>query len=96
MADYRLTPLAQEDLEDIWRYSATTWSVAQANTYIDQLADHFRALADNPNLAAPCDHIRTGYRYMHAKRHVIYLRQTSTGIDIVRILHDRMLPRNHL
>ncbi|MEM7569231.1 MAG: type II toxin-antitoxin system RelE/ParE family toxin [Pseudomonadota bacterium] len=96
MADYTLTPGAEADLEGIWDYSADTWSIAQANKYIDQLVVHFEALADKPGLAAPCEHIRAGYRYVHAERHVIYLRTTESGIEIVRILHDRMLPRKHL
>ncbi len=28
---YRLTPRALADLDDIWRHSAETWSVAQAD-----------------------------------------------------------------
>ena len=90
-----LTPKAEADLEGIWTYTASTWSAEQADTYIDQLTLHFEALAENPGLAAPCDHIRAGYRYVQSERHVIYLRTTGAGIEIVRILHDRMLPQNH-
>lgn len=96
MAEYRLTPAAEADLEDIWTYSANTWSVEQANLYIDELVAIFDALATNPRQAAPCDHIRAGYRYARARRHVVYLKHQKDGIDIVRVLHDRMLPTNHL
>lgn len=96
MAEYRLTPAAEADLEDIWTYSADTWSIEQANIYTDQLVALFDALAINPQQAAPCDHIRAGYRYARARRHVVYVRQREKGIDIVRVLHDRMLPTSHL
>ncbi|WP_262420122.1 type II toxin-antitoxin system RelE/ParE family toxin [Paraburkholderia sp. 31.1] len=29
----RLTPLAESDLEDIWRYTSSNWSVDQADRY---------------------------------------------------------------
>lgn len=32
---YRLTPKAEADLEDIWFYTAESWSPAQADRYID-------------------------------------------------------------
>lgn len=32
---YRLTPAAQNDLEDIWLYTAQQWSMAQAGRYMD-------------------------------------------------------------
>lgn len=30
------------------------------------------------------------------ERHVIYFRKVAAGFEIVRILHDRMLPSKHL
>nr|WP_289079189.1 type II toxin-antitoxin system RelE/ParE family toxin [uncultured Thalassospira sp.] len=32
-ARYRLTPRAEADLEDIWRYTHRRWSVTQADKY---------------------------------------------------------------
>lgn len=31
MAEYRLTPAAEDDLESIWTYSVRQWSVEQAD-----------------------------------------------------------------
>ena len=37
MAELRLSPAAERDLEGIWRYTAERWGVAQAEHYIDLL-----------------------------------------------------------
>ena len=51
-------------------------------------------LADNPSLGRACDNIRPGLRRMEHARHVVFYRQTPTGVLISRILHQRMLPEN--
>ena len=34
VVEYRLSPVALKDLDTIWGYTACTWSVSQAETYI--------------------------------------------------------------
>ena len=90
MAEYRLTPAAEGDLEAIWSYTARQWSVDQANRYIDILTAAFAELAEHPKTAPACDAIRPGYRRCSVERHMIYFRVTAYGIAIIRVLHDRM------
>lgn len=90
MAEYRLTPAAERDLEAIWIYTFQEWGAAQANSYIDIVTTAFAELTRSPKTAPICDHIRSGYRRRSVERHVIYFRVTAYGISIVRILHDRM------
>jgi toxin ParE1/3/4 len=96
MAEYRLAPAAERDLEMIWSETARRWGVAQANRYLDFLAGAFAELACMPGIAAACDHIRQGYRRRHVERHMIYLRATDYGVAVIRILHDRMDAPRHL
>ena len=56
----------------------------------------FRELAKNPALGRPCDFIREGYRKHLAGRHVIFYRTMDTGVDVVRVLHQRMDFDRHL
>ena len=90
MAEYRLSPAAERDLEGIWTYTAQQWGAKQADQYIDILTTTFSDLAKHPKTAPTCDHIRDGYRRRSIVHHMIYLRITTYGISIVRILHDRM------
>jgi toxin ParE1/3/4 len=90
MAEYRLFPAAERDLEGIWKYTRREWGLEQAERYTDLLSAAFQALADAPKSAPACDHIRQGYRRRNIERHMIYFRITDYGIAIVRILHERM------
>ena len=90
MAEYRLTPAAERDLEAIWTYTLDRWSVQQADRYIDTLVAVFQALSQSPKTAPACDHIRQGYRRRSVERHMIYFQTTQYGILVVRVLHHRM------
>lgn len=90
MAEYRLSPAAERDLESIWRHTVRQWSIAQADRYMDLLTAAFAELAESPKTAPTCEHIRAGYRRWGVERHMIYFRVTDYGIAIIRVLHDRM------
>lgn len=96
MAEYRLTPAAEHDLEAIWAYTSQRWSVQQASVYLDNMTAAFDELARAPETAPACEQIRPGYRRRKVGRHMIYFRITHYGIAIVRILHDRMDATRHL
>lgn len=96
MAEYRLSPGAERDLADIWRYTNKRWGRAQANRYILSIKAKCAALAEAPLLAESYAHIRPGYRRRRVEQHAIYFRQSSYGIAIIRILHERMDAERHL
>lgn len=96
MAEYCLTPAAENDLAGIWRYSFQKWGGLQADIYVDSLAKVLAELASFPEIAFSCEHIRAGYRHWHFERHMIYFHQTDYGIVVIRILHVRMNALSHL
>ena len=96
MAEYRLSPAAERDLELIWTYTVRQWGVEQADRYLDFLVAAFDKLADSPKTAPSCEFIRQGYRRWGVERHMIYFRITDYGIVIVRLLHERMDASRHL
>ena len=83
-------------MEHIWRATAKTRGVDQAHRYADKLTAAFKTLAEAPDRAPACDHIRSGYRRRNVERHAIFFRKTADGIDVMRILHDRMDAARHL
>jgi len=95
-AEYRLAPKAREDMEAVWLYSRAQWGAQQTVRYIDDLIEAFIFLAQNPKAGTSCEHIRQGYRRYPVIRHVVYYRETSYGIKVIRVLHDRMLASRHL
>ncbi|WP_370871082.1 type II toxin-antitoxin system RelE/ParE family toxin [Pseudomonas sp. FP198] len=42
MAEYRLAPAAERDLEKVWTYTVQHWGLGQANRYIDIISTAFR------------------------------------------------------
>lgn len=94
--EYRLTPKARNDMESIWQYSFKQWGLNQTERYIDALTTTFAHLAKNPQSGRSCDNIRTGYRKYSVTRHVIYYRKTDYGIEVMRVLHDKMLASRRL
>ena len=96
MAEYRLSPAAECDLESIWKYARGEWGLEQAERYTDLLTAAFQALAESPKSAPTCDHIRHGYRRRNIERHMIYFRIADYGIAVIRMLHERMDARQHL
>ena len=43
-----------------------------------------------------CSHIRPGYHKIPCGSHVLFYRLTAEGIDVVRILHERMHFERHI
>lgn len=82
-------------MEAVWLYSLREWGMEQADRYIDDLTEAFALLADRPKAGAQCENIRVGYRKYPVIRHVVYYRETAYGIEVVRVLHDRMLPSRY-
>ncbi len=91
-----LFPLARADLEEIWLYTFNTWSLEQADSYHRKIVSAFEALADGTKKGRKVGHIRQGYFRFPVGSHFIFYRQTESGIEVVRVLHQRMDIEQHL
>jgi toxin ParE1/3/4 len=91
-----LRPRAQADLDEIWDYTADRWGLDQAETYTRRLWKDIRTLADNPTLGRECNEVRPGYRHYPSGSHVRFYRLADDGIDVVRILHERIDYERHI
>lgn len=91
----RLTPLAEDDLEDIWRYTVSHWSLEQANRYHRDLVATMEALARGDKAGRICT-VREGYLQYAAGSHIVFYRETEHTLDVTRVLHQRMDVDRHL
>ena len=96
MAEYRLSPRAQRDLDGVFDYTVAQWGLSQALRYTDLVEAACAELAEAPLLAQNCAHIRPAYRRRSVEQHIIYFQPTDYGIAVVRILHQRMDANRHL
>ena len=97
MSDYRITRLAQHDLENIWEYTLNEWSRTQAEKYIDSLLSSFEAIEEGKIVGKSIDSIRKGYKKVLFGKHYIFFRLSQDKIvEIIRILHVSMDIEKHL
>jgi toxin ParE1/3/4 len=91
-----LRPAALADLQDIARYTEASWGRHQRDVYLTAIEAKLGALAANPKIGKPRDAVRAGYRSGRIGAHVIFYREVAEGIEVVRILHQRMDVRRQL
>lgn len=92
----RVSRKAREDLLDIAHFTVERWGEEQARKYLWLLDSKLRALARHPTAGIRSDDIRPGYWRVREGRHVIFYRVGAKTLDVIRILHERMLPERHL
>lgn len=99
MAEYKLRPKALKDIEGIWSYSYKTWGVQQARNYLENIHDICKELTANPKLGKSRDDLHPGLLVYPSGKHLIFYllidKELDKGIDIVRILHERMDSYRH-
>lgn len=95
MAFYRLSPLAESDLEQIWLYTLNEWSLDQANRYYELIMDTIEELASGRKQGRKVD-IRDGYLKYGAGKHVVFFRRAGATMNVIRILHQNMDAERHI
>jgi toxin ParE1/3/4 len=89
---YRISKEALKDLEKLWLYTIETWSLEQADRYLNLLMDEIEYLSENPKSGNDYSHIRKGYFRSRVKSHFIFYKidLKDNELEIIRILHQQM------
>ena len=91
MAKFHLSNKAVEDLDSIWLYTLETWSEDQADIYYHELVKSCQKIANRPTyLDKEYHEIMPGLYGHHIYKHLIFYILVEDGVEIVRILHERM------
>src|SRR5882672_5960504 len=85
---YRLSGLAEQDLEEIWSDVAEHASPIAADRIIDAIIDRFELLAEQPRMGRLRPEFGAGVRSFAVENHVIYYRHDE-DVLIARVLHGR-------
>lgn len=86
MARVLRRPLARADLLDIWNYVADD-SPAKADRLLDSINKHCQTLARFPKMGRARNELGASLRSFPVGTYVIFYREVSKGIEVVRILH---------
>ncbi len=90
MKNYKLSGLADQDLDRILDYGIDTHGLEPALLYYEELILHLKKVANNPYLYPKVDHIREGYRRSVFKSQAIfYSIDDNETISAMRILGNQ-------
>ena len=85
---YRLSALAERDLDEIWSFVAEGANPITAARLIDAIVDRFESLAEQPRMGRLRPEFGAGVRSFTVENHVIYYRHDG-DVLIARVLHGR-------
>ena len=97
MADFVLSKLADQDLEDIAAYTVLNFGINEALEYKASIAQSAKTAGHFPSIGKPYT-TQKGHVFQRYNigRHALFYQPTEAGIFIVRILHQMMDLDRHL
>ena len=97
-AKYLTSKLADHDIKQIVKRSLNDFGESQTSRYMNGMRAVLQTLAENPDSGRVFTHRNSGAEYLRHTyvSHVVYYRKRQDDIFVVRILHAKMLPENHL
>ena len=96
MPHYEFTAQAERDLEAIVDYTVEHWGARQAEGYLNGLENLAQNLAETSDLGMRRDGLIEGLiSFPYISHNLFYVKQAH-GITIIRVLHKKMEPMNHI
>ena len=87
----RYSPAARSDLRSIWRYTARNWTISQADEYLAAIRAECDRAASGFISGRSAEQYRVGYMMISVGSHFVFYKQAvDGGIDVIRVLHQRM------
>jgi len=89
---FKISVEAQKDIEKIWLYTFETWSIEQADRYINQIFEEIEYISKKPAQGDNFSDVRKGYFRAKVKLHYIFYKiyKETKIVEIIRVLHQRM------
>jgi plasmid stabilization system protein ParE len=83
------SPVATQDLFDIWAYIANDATAAVADKQLHEIDRVCFALGAWPEYGRARNDVQDGLRSVSVSRYVVFYRVTKTAVEIVRVLDER-------
>jgi toxin ParE1/3/4 len=84
------SPEAEGDLVAIWRWGAEAWSEELSDRHLFDIELACERLFDNPPFGKARGDLVPSVRSVPMAPHVIFYRPLARGIEIIRVLHQRI------
>jgi toxin ParE1/3/4 len=95
MPSYRLSPLAEEYLFKIISTTIESWGSTQAKVYAQTINAALSKLAQYPDFGREGSDVYDGAKSFPVEKHIVFYQISDIGVDVARILHQRMDPSKH-
>ncbi|MEE2023267.1 type II toxin-antitoxin system RelE/ParE family toxin [Alkalimonas mucilaginosa] len=82
MANYKLSELADEDIQEIAAKTLTTWGFKQTRIYLETLHKAMLMLADTPSLGKSREELFTKAKSFPVGKHIVFYKRCSDGIEV--------------
>lgn len=87
--NYRISPRALKDIDEIWLYTLKKWSRDQADKYYNLILDEIEGLSQNLHSGQSREYIKSGYRSSLVKYHIIFYTISEEDVlEVIRVLHQ--------
>ncbi len=98
MSPFRLiiSPVARNDLKNIFQFGLSHWGEAQSSKYIDSLKTQLWTLTEQPEMGIDRDELLPNLRSFPVERHIIFYRLEIEQIEVIRVLHGRQDPQRYI
>ena len=98
IVNYKISIEAGVDLEKIWAYTFETWSLEQADRYINQIFEEIEYISIKPENGRDFSYVRKHYMKTKVKSHFIFYKVSKKTriVEIIRVLHQQMDIENRL
>ncbi|WP_022964596.1 type II toxin-antitoxin system RelE/ParE family toxin [Halopseudomonas pelagia] len=93
---FRLTRDAQQDLTAIRRYTVNTWGQEQSRKYLQGTRETIELLAEFPGQGVVRLDVGEGVFSFPYGSHMLYYRIKEEQLVVFAVLHQRMVPTEHL
>ncbi|RVT89113.1 type II toxin-antitoxin system RelE/ParE family toxin [Sphingomonas crocodyli] len=92
MTGYRLSAVADQQVDEIYAYSREQWGATQALNYLSGLFDCFTAIGrgDHISRSIPAEYAVAGFYARYRNHHIYWRRRTDGSAYILAILHQSM------
>lgn len=95
---YKLSRLAEKDIEDILSYTIETWGLNQFRNYQKQIEDSLDIISSDPYhpISRNRKDLLNECRSYAFGKHIIFYRVKNDIVEIIRILHQKMDFETHI
>ena len=87
MAEVVRSPLAEQDLRDIFDQGTAEWGAEAAFAYVERFGTVWQLLSRYPEAGRERSELGDGLRSWRYRSHLIYYRANRNAVLVIRILH---------